>query len=66
MNRPVDIHTRAEQLVRESRGEMTKLEAYRKLSRRGREARQRRRGYSQQGVLHPTQADRSAFWYLDK
>lgn len=66
MSRPVDIHTRAEQLVRESHGEMTKSEAYQELSRRGREARQRRRGFSQQGVLHPTQADRQAFWYLDR
>jgi len=65
MNRPVDIHTRAEQLVRESRGTMSKTEAYQELSRRGREARRQRRGYCQQGVLHPTIADRTAFWYLD-
>lgn len=66
MNRPVDIHTRADQLMRESRGTMNKAEAYQELSRRGRDARAKRRGYSQSGVLHPMRQDRMAFESVEK
>ena len=50
-----DIHARAEQLVRESRGKLTKADAYRELSRRGRCARQAKKAKAQ-----PVQA-----WYID-
>lgn len=71
----ISIHTRADQLVHESHGEMTRTEAYRELSRRGHEARKRRRGYTNTGILRPTRHDRTAFshveppanaWWLDK
>jgi len=37
------IHQRADVLVRESRGKMTRPEAYKELSRRGQAAKQRKR-----------------------
>lgn len=57
----MNIHSRAEQLARESYGKLTLAEAYRELSRRGRESRQRRTGRSNHGVLHQTNTDRKQF-----
>lgn len=53
----MDIHRRADELVRESRGRVTHQEALRELARRGHEARRRKTV----GVLHPTSDDRQAF-----
>lgn len=39
----MDIHKRAEELVRASRGKLNKAEAYRELSRRGLAARRNRK-----------------------
>lgn len=67
----MNIHARAEQLVRESGGRLTMPEALAELGRRG-ASKQNARKVS--GVLHPMRADRSAFdavesprlWWLDR
>ena len=52
-----NIHSRAEELVRESHGKRTLPEAYAELSRRGHASKRWRNG----GILHPVCADRAAF-----
>lgn len=62
----MNIHDRAQQLMRESYGKLTLTEAYRELSRRSAEQRRRRTGRAHQGVLHVTNSDRAAVKQIEQ